>query len=650
MAGLPPLFDQQFFDNSGRPLALGFLYTFVTGTTTPKTSYADQAQTIVNPNPITLDASGRCQLYLGSGEYRIRLQDSSGAFVTEADDVSSPDDLASVAADAALAELASTTAGKGASLVGVEAGQTVQDALDGVVSTSGFASVQLAATAADNDKLRVVGANTVSAAVTPAASGQIEGVSPSATIQTVTTDHHLVALSNDGARVKDVTLSGVKGTTILNNSAVVVSNDYGVVDGINATGMSGMAVYLTGSTNARVSFNRVYGLTPDSSSYVNGSSVASYTGNSYGQIVYNILEGGGVTEVGVLLQLDSTKNTVMGNHIKAHESYGVIDYDNTPKNTYSTVAFNRIEDINGSSTFGGSKGAGVYGVGVGALLVTGNQIRNTNISTTTETLAPGGVGFNSMFAPCGIHGNSIVDANWYGVQITTNTSAAIDVGGNVIKEAKKGSVYAKASSHVNVHGGVYEQLTTTPLTARTIAFNVAGGGPFTGCSVVGARVRGGLRGIESGSTNNVVIAANNISEVTTTAGIGLRITTGSGLAVTGCVVDVGSSTGAALDVSSVTDSVVSGCVFKGSASTLISIAGTCTGFRFDRSNILVGATMNNISNNGTGAIVETWGDAAPTLLPHQKGDKVWFRDPVAAGGSYTECTVSGTPGTWVTRS
>lgn len=56
-AGYFPI--EQFFDNSGDPVASGFVYTYEPGTTTAKTAYTDQALTIAHANPIALDANGR---------------------------------------------------------------------------------------------------------------------------------------------------------------------------------------------------------------------------------------------------------------------------------------------------------------------------------------------------------------------------------------------------------------------------------------------------------------------------------------------------------------------------------------------------------------------------------------------------------------
>lgn len=74
-ATLLPLPRFVAFDANGEPLAGGFVYTYVPGGTTPKTTWQDAAETTPNANPIILDADGSCLLY-GSGVYQITTTDS----------------------------------------------------------------------------------------------------------------------------------------------------------------------------------------------------------------------------------------------------------------------------------------------------------------------------------------------------------------------------------------------------------------------------------------------------------------------------------------------------------------------------------------------------------------------------------------------
>lgn len=88
MALQTPQFLHQFFDDDGAPAASFKLYAFESGTTTPKTTYQDQAEGATNTHPIVLDASGRCNLWLDDGAYTFRLDTAADDPVWTRDDVS----------------------------------------------------------------------------------------------------------------------------------------------------------------------------------------------------------------------------------------------------------------------------------------------------------------------------------------------------------------------------------------------------------------------------------------------------------------------------------------------------------------------------------------------------------------------------------
>ena len=58
---LMPYAKIQFFSRNGKPLAGGKLYSYVAGTTTPKTTYSS-ATGAANTNPVILDAAGRAEM------------------------------------------------------------------------------------------------------------------------------------------------------------------------------------------------------------------------------------------------------------------------------------------------------------------------------------------------------------------------------------------------------------------------------------------------------------------------------------------------------------------------------------------------------------------------------------------------------------
>lgn len=76
-ATILPLPRAVFYDANAAPLSGGWVYTYVPGGTTPKTTWEDAAETTPNDNPILLDANGSCLLY-GSGAYQITVTDALG--------------------------------------------------------------------------------------------------------------------------------------------------------------------------------------------------------------------------------------------------------------------------------------------------------------------------------------------------------------------------------------------------------------------------------------------------------------------------------------------------------------------------------------------------------------------------------------------
>ena len=68
---------KQYFDNSGYPLISGKLYFYESGTSTPKTTYADVNQSIPNTNPVILSAAGRQPNIFFNGSAKVVLTDSN---------------------------------------------------------------------------------------------------------------------------------------------------------------------------------------------------------------------------------------------------------------------------------------------------------------------------------------------------------------------------------------------------------------------------------------------------------------------------------------------------------------------------------------------------------------------------------------------
>lgn len=76
---LAPVPQLQFFDQSGRPLSFGCVFTFQSQTTTPLATYTDFTGQFQNQNPVLLNAGGSANIWLQSGQaYSLVVKSSGG--------------------------------------------------------------------------------------------------------------------------------------------------------------------------------------------------------------------------------------------------------------------------------------------------------------------------------------------------------------------------------------------------------------------------------------------------------------------------------------------------------------------------------------------------------------------------------------------
>lgn len=79
---LPPA-KTTFLDSNGKPLTSGTIDFYIPSTTTRKATWQDAGETILNTNPVVLDAAGR-GLILGNGSYRQVVKDRVGNIIWDA--------------------------------------------------------------------------------------------------------------------------------------------------------------------------------------------------------------------------------------------------------------------------------------------------------------------------------------------------------------------------------------------------------------------------------------------------------------------------------------------------------------------------------------------------------------------------------------
>lgn len=87
-----PAFNQQFFDEDGKPLAAGKLFTYVAGSSTPVATYKAITGSAMNTNPIILDAAGYADFVLEVGaSYKFVLKDKNDFLIKTWDNVTAAD-------------------------------------------------------------------------------------------------------------------------------------------------------------------------------------------------------------------------------------------------------------------------------------------------------------------------------------------------------------------------------------------------------------------------------------------------------------------------------------------------------------------------------------------------------------------------------
>lgn len=83
----------QYFDSDNKILSGGKVFYFNAGTSTPKVTYSDEAETIANPDPVVLDAAGRLPNVFFTGTAKQILKDSNNVQIWERDNVGSTEQI-----------------------------------------------------------------------------------------------------------------------------------------------------------------------------------------------------------------------------------------------------------------------------------------------------------------------------------------------------------------------------------------------------------------------------------------------------------------------------------------------------------------------------------------------------------------------------
>ncbi len=98
-----PFVRPQYFDANGAPLALGKLYTYAAGGTTPLATYTTPVGDVANDNPIVLDSAGRPSknnagvgVNLSPASYHLILKDAAENTIFDEDNVWTPTSVSDI--------------------------------------------------------------------------------------------------------------------------------------------------------------------------------------------------------------------------------------------------------------------------------------------------------------------------------------------------------------------------------------------------------------------------------------------------------------------------------------------------------------------------------------------------------------------------
>lgn len=134
MAGVAPASPKvQFLSSAGVPLVNGTVTTYLAGTTTPTDTWQDSALSVLNTNPISLDARGEAVVWLDSSKtYKFLLKNASGVSQWTVDSISGGLGASTLAASGGAALVGFIQSGTGA------VARTAQAKMREIVSVTDF--------------------------------------------------------------------------------------------------------------------------------------------------------------------------------------------------------------------------------------------------------------------------------------------------------------------------------------------------------------------------------------------------------------------------------------------------------------------------------------------------------------------------------
>jgi len=588
----------------------------------------------------------------------------------------------------------------------------------------------------------------ISAALTPVSNTTITGAGYRSQIRQVTNNADVFIVNGiSNVTIKDLGLYGPTGTAGSQGGVRCVEANDVTVERCQFQNFSFMCVVAQGTTSAnnqRIKVRNCLFNNWNGSTMQNCSAVGFLDYSYDCEMVDCVSIGNGKSpDTAVLIQNTrgvvgsfSRGHLIQGNKFYNSGSYAICCYRVNLSGFVDQhrIIGNNIDTVSGLNAFGNAFGAGIYMQGTAQCTIQGNTIRNTNVSTTAETLAPAAIGINALHGDITVSGNTIDTPNWYGIMVVSSVAPIItgitQAKNAVVTTSTLGGaipptnpfqvgqpVYFFGVSGMTQINGLYAVVTATggssgawtiTLNINTSAFSAYTSGGYAvlaaHCAITGntvinstktcvyvkdaggvaisgnqlmANATGTARGILATPTspnfnpqakleivgnkleapasaplevayyNDVTISANNVvSNVATGALVGMAVTNSNRVAIGGNTVNMGASTAVSLKLASTTYAIIDGNIFTnaGSANSVFSSSGTCTGSVVHRTNSFSGIIFTNSSSSCKVSYNTSSGSPAGGSGSAQLGDEAW--NNVGATPLMWWCTAAGSPGKW----
>lgn len=443
--------------DAGDPLVGGLLYTYASGTTTPKATYTSATLGTTNTNPIVLDARGEAAVWLGSGAYTMVLKTAAGVTVYTEDGIKDPSLASQISVDDGQSGSLFTTlqgfisylaSSAGSAFIGfIQSGagavsRLVQSKLREIPTPADFGAV---GDDTANDTAALQSLLDAHLRVDLGGVGKKYLITDSLTLRT---GHHI---TGNGAEIRQATsnkeiFNGVSRSDITIHGVIArgVGSDFSDSDSSRAVflylGTSGSRISVTGSKFFNFSYTPVRCAAVSnvnfSNNYVEGPGSPTLTAISSGRC-YGFLSDSGCSNV-----------TAIGNTIsKCAQGFRI------EATSRFVVSGNVITDI-----------VGQHGVYLGSALndgvISGNTIRNVVLIGIKSQAQNGGSDNNRL----SIIGNTIEDAGDQGILLSNGAGGTaqsiknrnVTILGNSIKTTGGNGINVQNTIGASIVGNTVE--------------------------------------------------------------------------------------------------------------------------------------------------------------------------------------------------